>query len=178
MRIAVYGGSFNPPHVGHLMVAAWLRWTDRADRVWLLPALAHPFAKDLAPFAERVALCEAVAGCVDGLEVCTVEGELPEPSYTIDTLTELRRRHPDHTFRLIVGADVLPETPRWKRWDAIEAQFDPILVGRQGWPEPMDAVAFPGVSSTDIRARARAGAPLEHLVPAAIVERVRRLYQG
>jgi nicotinate-nucleotide adenylyltransferase len=178
MRIAVYGGSFNPPHVGHLMVASWLRWTDRADEVWLLPTWSHPFAKDLAPFDERVAMCEAVAATVEGVRVCLLERELRSPSYTIDTLGELERRHPAYTFRLVVGADVLPETPRWRDWEGIATRFAPIVVGRQGWPTPPGAVDFPGVSSTEIRDRSRAGQPLDHLVPAVIVDRVRALWPG
>lgn len=177
MRIAVYGGSFNPPHVGHALVASWLRWTDRADEVWLVPAFAHPFAKDMAPFAERVALCEAVAGALGrGIAVCRVEEELPAPSFTIRTLERLRADHPGHAFRLVVGADVVPETPKWRAWDRIAAEFPPIVVGRAGWPDVEGAPSFPGISSTEIRRRAAAGEAIDHLVPAAIAADVRRLY--
>ena len=61
MRVAVYGGSFNPPHVVHLMVASWLRWTDRCDELWCVPVCAHPFDKDLAPYDERLAWCSDAA---------------------------------------------------------------------------------------------------------------------
>jgi nicotinate-nucleotide adenylyltransferase len=169
MRVAVYGGSFNPPHVGHAMVAAWLRWTDHADEVWLLPTFAHPFAKDLAPWSDRLRMSEALAAAVGPwVRVCTLESELPVPSYTIDTLTELQRRHPEHTLRLVVGADILPETAEWRRWDEIVARFSPVVVGRQGWPTPRGAVDFPGVSSTEVRARIRRGDPVTHLLPAAV----------
>ncbi|MEZ4235988.1 MAG: nicotinate-nicotinamide nucleotide adenylyltransferase [Myxococcota bacterium] len=173
--VAVYGGSFNPPHVGHLMVSDWLRWTARCDAVWWVPVRGHPFAKDLAPFEDRLALCEVAARLV-GAEVCAVEGELPVPSYTVDTLTELARRHPGTSLRLVVGADVLPETDRWKQWDVIEARFAPIVVGRAGAPPVPDAVTFPEVSSTEIRSRVRAGLPVDHLVPAGILDRVRALW--
>lgn len=178
MRIAVYGGSFDPPHVGHLMVAGWLRWTDRADEVWLVPVRGHPFAKESAPYDERLALVEAVAAHVPGTRACDVERHLPVPSYTVDTLDALARRHPEHTFRLVVGADVLADVHRWKDWDGIEARYAPIVVGRQGWPTPPGAIDFPGVSATEVRRRARAGESFDGLVPAAIVDRVRRLYSS
>lgn len=176
MRVAVYGGSFDPPHVGHAMVAAWLRWTDQCDEVWWVPVFGHPFAKDSAPFATRLAWCRAVAATLPDTVVDPIEAELPTPSYTIDTLRALRARHPEHTFRLVVGADVLGQTDRWKAWDAIEAEFRPLAVGRSGYPTPEGALAFPAVSSTEIRRRARAGEPLDALVPAVIRAEVRAAY--
>ena len=65
MRVAVYGGSFDPPHVGHAMVAGWLRWADRCDEVWLVPSYDHPFGKTSRPFDLRMALCEALAASVE-----------------------------------------------------------------------------------------------------------------
>jgi len=178
MRIAVYGGSFNPPHVGHAMVAAWLRWTDRADEVWLVPVHGHPFAKDLVSYADRLALVEAVAAGVPGARACDLERDLPVPSYTIDTLDALAARHPEHAFRLVVGADTLSEVHRWKDWDGIERRYRPIVVGRQGYPSPPGTVDFPGVSATEVRARVARGEPVDHLVPAAILARVLALYSG
>ncbi|MBA2320252.1 MAG: nicotinate-nicotinamide nucleotide adenylyltransferase [Deltaproteobacteria bacterium] len=177
MRIGVYGGSFNPPHAGHALVAAWLRWTDRVDEVWLMPAFGHPFDKVNAPFDVRLALCEAVASSVGAwVKVCSVERDLPAPSYTIHTLDHLARAHPAHAFRLGVGADVLPETPKWRAWDRILADYDPIVVGRAGWPTPEGAVDFPGISSTEIRRRAAAGEPIDALVIAATRDRIQAIY--
>src|SRR5688500_13322137 len=103
MRVAIYGGSFNPPHVGHAMVAGWLRWTDLADEVWLLPAFAHPFDKELAPFDRRVAWCAALAEAVGPwVRVEPIESTLPPPSYTVDTLSALRDLHPGRQLRLVV----------------------------------------------------------------------------
>ena len=149
MRIAVYGGSFNPPHVGHAMVAAWLRWTGRADAVWLVPVYRHAFeswhGKSLAPFEERVRWCEALAADVgEGISVCTIEADLPTPSYTVDTLRSLAALHPEHHFRLVVGADALPQLPQWRDWAGIERDFDPVVVGRQGYDDVADSIAFPG----------------------------------
>lgn len=180
MRVAIYGGSFNPPHVAHAMVAAWLRWTDQADAVWLVPVFRHAFEgshdKVLAPFDRRCAWCEALCAELGaGFEVCRVEAELPVPSYSVDTLTALAARHPGHRFRLVVGADVLPQTDQWKEWGRIERDFSPIVVGRAGYPAAgLDTVSFPAVSSTDIRARLAQGRSVRDWVPAGVA----RLLEG
>jgi nicotinate-nucleotide adenylyltransferase len=158
------------------MVSAWLRWTARCDVVWWVPVRGHPFAKELLDFDARLALCAAAVAGIDGVEVCDVEGSLPVPSYTIDTLDHLARHHPDAVLRLVVGADVLPRTAKWRCWDRIVERYPPIVVGRAGFPPVPDALTFPEVSSTAIRERIRAGAPVDHLVPAAILDRVRSAY--
>lgn len=174
MRVAVYGGSFNPPHVGHAMVAAWLRWTDRVDSVWLLPVWKHPFGKPQAPWALRLAMAEALAEQVgQDVRVNPIEAELEGVSYTVRTLDVLAERHPEHRFHLVVGADVAPQTPLWKDWDRIRADYSPVLVGRAGFPEVPDAPTFPEVSSTDVRARIRDGRPWDHLVPSAVAALIR-----
>lgn len=175
MRVGVFGGSFNPPHVGHAMVAAWLGWTGRVDEVWLVPAFHHAFEKALAPWPVRVAACEALAATVGPwVRVETIEAELPRPSYTINTLRALAGRRPDARLHLVVGADVLGLTRLWKDWAAVERDFPPIAVGRTGFPPVADAPVFPEVSSTEVRRRLRAGEPVDHLVPA----RVRAVLDG
>lgn len=175
MRVAVYGGSFNPPHVGHAMVAAWLRWTDQVDAVWLVPVVGHPFAKDLPPHAERVRWCEALAGVVGPwVDVCGIEADLPTPSYTVNTLEALAVRHPEHTFRLVLGADAFAQRAGWHRWSDIERSFAPIVVGRDGYPAGPDAVSFPNISSTEVRARLAEGRPVDHLMPAAVLRAMDR----
>lgn len=177
VRVAVYGGSFNPPHVGHAMVVAWLLWTGQAEAVWIVPVYRHAFEglhdKSLAPFALRVAWCGALASHIvpEGdprVRVLPVEGELPVPSFTIDTLRHLARLHPDARLRPVVGADVVPQLPRWREWATLREQFPPLVVGRPGHPVPADSVVFPDVSSSDIRRRLRTGAPVAHLLPAAV----------
>ena len=172
MDIGIYGGSFDPPHIGHALVAGWLLWTQRVDQVWLLPTYKHAFGKRSAPFDRRVSMCRALAQDVapTRIVVCEIERDLPEPSYTIDTLKHLSAKHPAHRFRLVVGADVVPQTPRWKDWASIEADFSPIVVGRDGYPPPPEAVVFPGVSSTDIRDRLERGLPIDHLVPSGVAK--------
>ncbi len=170
MQVAVYGGSFDPPHVGHAMVAGWLLWTRRVGQVWLVPAFQHAFDKRSAPFERRLALCRAMAEDVDPerIVVADIEARLPTPSYTLHTLRALAKAHPEHSFRLVVGADVLEQTEHWHAWDAIQRAFRPIVVGRVGWAGVPDAPSFPGVSSTEVRRRLAAGEPIDHLVTAGV----------
>jgi nicotinate-nucleotide adenylyltransferase len=175
MRVAVYGGSFNPPHVGHAMVAAWVLWTQRADQVWLVPTAHHAFSKELAPFELRVRLCQALARTVGpGVHVSDIESRLPTPSYTFNTLSEMADAHPDHSFRLVLGSDNLDQLHAWHRWADVAARFDPLIVGRVGYPDVPDAPSFPGVSSTRVRAALAAGEPVAHLVPAAVLDELAR----
>ena len=175
MRIAVYGGSFNPPHVGHAMVASWVRWTAQADAVWLVPVFRHAFenrhGKLLAPFERRMEWCAALAAELGpSVVVCDVERHLPAPSFTVDTLGHPASLHPQHEFRLVVGADVLPQVDEWRRWDEIASRHAPIIVGRQGYPPPEGghSVDFPAVSSSEVRERLRHGKPVDHLLTSGV----------
>lgn len=169
MRVAVFGGSFNPPHVGHGMVAAWLGWTAQVDEVWLVPTFHHAFGKPLAPFTNRVAACRALAALVGPwVRVQEIEAELPTPSFTIHTLDALAARHPGHQLRLVVGADNLAARTKWRAWDRIEAEYAPIVVGR-GELHVAGAPSFPDVSSTEVRRRLQAGEPVGSFVPAGVL---------
>ena len=172
MQIAVYGGSFNPPHRAHAMVARWVLSEGLAEAVWLLPVYRHAFEgiheKTLALFGDRVAWCEAMAAEVGpSVSVCQVERDLPPPSYTVDTLSHLSRVHPEHRFRLVVGADILEQVESWKDWDRIQRVHAPIIVGREGYQSPPGVPLFPAVSSSVVRESLAAGESVRaHLSPA------------
>ena len=156
MRIAIYGGSFNPPHRAHAMVIEWLLESQTADQVWLVPVYRHAFEasndKILAPFEDRMRWCRALGESFgERVVVSDVEQHLPVPSYTIDTLDYLVGRHPDLTFRLVVGADILGQVDGWKQWGRIEAEYSPVVVGRAGYPSPDGVPCFPEISSTAVR---------------------------
>jgi nicotinate-nucleotide adenylyltransferase len=172
-EIALLGGSFNPPHVAHLMAAYWTLATQGVADVWLLPAYRHPFGKALAPFEDRVEMCRLAAAPLRGAHVCTAEEELrddPLCGKTARTLEHLVAKHPAFRFALVVGADILPETDKWYRWDRVQALARIIVVGREGYAPVPGAPALPAVSSTAIRARFARGEGVGGLVP----ERVRR----
>lgn len=151
--IAVYGGSFDPPHVAHLLVSAWVAASTGVQGVVFVPAANHALGKvAAASYAHRLAMCELLASQIRGASVSDLEGQLPAPSRTFTLLEELRRRTPGVSLRLVVGADIADEAHRWHRWDDIVALAPPIWVGRPGFtsPDPR-ALLFPEVSSTLIR---------------------------
>jgi nicotinate-nucleotide adenylyltransferase len=174
-RIAILGGSFNPPHVAHLMVAYWALATQDVREVWLLPSYRHPFGKELAPFDDRVRMCELAARGVRGVAVCTAERELaddPLVGKTARTLEHLVAKHPDVDFALVVGADIVPDTPKWFRWDRVVELARVVVVGREGFPPVPDSPTFPAISSTEIRARIARGEGVSGLVPRKVREYV------
>ncbi len=171
--IAILGGSFNPPHVAHLMAAYWTLATQDVSEVWLLPSFRHPFGKELAPFEDRVRMCELAVRAIRGAAVCTAEAELandPLVGKTARTLEHLRAKHPTHDFSLVVGADVLPETDKWYRWDRVQALARIVIVGREGYPPVPGAPSLPAISSTEIRARLARGEDVSGLVPRKVGE--------
>jgi nicotinate-nucleotide adenylyltransferase len=181
-EIALLGGSFNPPHVAHVMAAWWALATQGVREVWLLPTYRHPFGKPLAPFPDRVRMCELAVAALRGAHVCTAEAELaddPLCGRTARTLEHLVAKHPDRRFALLIGADLLPETPRWHRWDQVEALARVIVVGRQGYPGGVGP-GLPAVSSTEVRERLGRGDDVAGLVPRRVLEYVeeRGLYRS
>jgi nicotinate-nucleotide adenylyltransferase len=170
MQIAVYGGSFNPPHIGHAMVASYLWWTGKADQVWLVPAFDHAFDKALAPFELRLELCRKVAYRLGPwCQVSNLEASLSAPSYTIQTLDALSAIHPEHRFHWVAGADILATLHLWKDWKRIKNEYGLILVGRAGYPEVQGAPVFPDFSSTEIRNRLKTGEPVDSLVDSSLL---------
>jgi nicotinate-nucleotide adenylyltransferase len=174
-EIALLGGSFNPPHVAHVMAAWWALATQGVREVWLVPTFRHAFGKPLAPFDDRVEMCRRAVAAIRGAHVCTVEAELaddPLCGRTARTLEHLADKHANYRFALVVGADILPERSSWYRWDLVETLARVVVVGRQGFPGG-EGPPLPQVSSTEIRARLASGEPVDGLVPAKVLEYVR-----
>ena len=164
------------------MVASWIPRSGAADMVWLMPVFEHAFEgmheKHLAPFSERMRWCSQLAASLGPtVQVSDVESLLPAPSYTVDTLQFLALRYPKHSFRLVIGADILQQTQSWKSWDVIAENFSPIVVGREGYENVdslyPDAPVFPAVSSTEVRERLMQGKSVDDLVPDAIAASLR-----
>jgi len=155
--IAVYGGSFDPPHVAHTLVCAYVLAVQRVDRVLVVPAAQHPFDKPLAPFAQRMHMCELALRDLRRVELSSLEHELGGTSLTLRTLEALRARRPSATLRLVIGSDLLAETPSWHRFDRVVELAPLLVVPRAGYPVAGGEPALPEVSSTEIRRRLRAG---------------------
>jgi nicotinate-nucleotide adenylyltransferase len=177
VQVGLFGGSFNPPHVGHAMVVSWLLWTEQVDEVWLMPTYEHPFDKDLIPFATRVMACKALSTLFQGqVKVCEIERDLPRPSYTLNSLETLSVAHPGLDFRLVAGSDILEQVHAWHKWEEIQARFRPILVSRAGYRVLPDSPIFPEVSSTAIREALRAGRSVDALLPAGVLREIKTAF--
>lgn len=151
-RVAVFGGSFNPPHIAHVLAVVYALEVAPIDEVLIAPVFQHPFSKELAPFEDRLAMCEAAMGWIPGARISTVERELGGESLTLRMLTHLRQQHPDWALRLLVGADVLADLPKWHRFDRIAEIAPPIVLGRAGvTTDQAPAPLLPRISSTEVR---------------------------
>jgi nicotinate-nucleotide adenylyltransferase len=155
--IALFGGSFNPPHVAHQLAALWVLETQAVDELWFVPTFTHVFGKQLADYEQRVAMCELAAEALGPrVRVSTAEAELARTpdfvaSRTLDLLLYLEHAHPHVLFRLTIGADILAETDRWHRWEDIARRAPPIVIARPGFHGGVSA-GMPTVSSTHVRA--------------------------
>jgi nicotinate-nucleotide adenylyltransferase len=166
------------------MAAYWALATQGVSEVWLLPSYKHPFGKKLAPFDHRVAMCRLAARALRGVKVSTAEKDLandPLCGKTARTLEHLREKHPRTRFALVVGTDILPDTPKWYRWDRVQALARILVIGREGYPNDAagDAPHLPAISSTEIREKLARGEDVSAVVPRAVLEyvRERRLYR-
>jgi nicotinate-nucleotide adenylyltransferase len=184
-RIGVYGGSFDPPHMGHLVLAQTARDALRLDRVLWLPA-GNPWQKTAASgrvteAAHREAMVRTAIAHHAGFELDRREIERTGPSYTIDSVRELQREQPQAAVFLIIGQDQYERLPSWHEWRELLTRVTLAVAGRDGrpaatprdlmmvWhrvePVPMPPMA---VSGTGIRARVAAGEPASSLAPAMV----------
>lgn len=175
---ALFGGSFNPPHVGHVLATTYVMSVFPVAGVLVVPVYQHVFGKDLAPFADRLAMCEAAMGWIPQVVIDPIERELGGESRTLHTIEALLAREPERSLRLVIGSDVLPDLPKWYRFERIAELAPPIILGRAGYPHPdAPAAVLPDVSSTWIRDALRVRDPadrakLEALVPARVIQHV------
>lgn len=185
-RIGVFGGTFDPIHVGHLVAAVNVRHALGLDVVLLVVA-NRPWQKvgtrSVSPASDRLAVVQAAVGEVEGVEASDLELARGGESYTADTLATLGTGHPEADLVLVVGADVAASLHTWERVDEVRARCRLAIVNRPGAPRPSvpegwlaDVVEIPAleVSSTDLRSRVAEGRPLDYLVPEAAVRELRR----
>ncbi len=179
-RIGLFGGTFDPPHVGHLVTAVNVRHALGLDIVFLMVANI-PWQKQgertITPAVDRLAMVEAAVADVPGLAAGRLEIDAGGPSYTADTLAALAERYPGADLFTIVGDDAAAGLHTWERFEEVIAQSSLVVVDRPG-----EAVQLPDdvawihvevphleVSSTDLRARFNDGRPLDYLITDAVL---------
>lgn len=194
MRIGLFGGTFDPIHQGHLILAERCRESARLDEVWFLPSFKppHKAERTITRFDQR---CEMVTLATTGqpaFRMEPIEKELPEPSYTAETLKALHQRHPDAEFALILGADSAVDLVNWYRPAEVVALAELVLVPRPGvelWTQERIAINLniePSsvrlthikaplieIASSDIRQRVAEGKTIRYMLPRAVEEYVR-----
>ncbi len=191
MKIGIFGGTFDPPHIGHLIVADEVRSALKLDKVLFIPASRSPHkqGRRITPAAQRLKLvAHAVAGNPNFL-VSDLEVKRGGVSYTVDTLEELHRRRPRDEFFLLMGMDNLRALHTWKSPDRILELASVVVMTRPGVPMArlpqwlstrtiICPVPEIGISSSDIRRRVRDGKPFRHLVPERVYSHMirNRLY--
>lgn len=160
MRTGIYGGSFNPIHLGHVCLAKTLAESGLVDEMWLLVSPQNPFKVDeqLLDDEKRLHLAQLAVRDVSGVEVCDREFFLPRPSYMYNTLQALSQEHPDREFVLVIGADNWERFPAWYRSQDILSDYRIIIYPRPGYtlqnvPQGVTIANTPllDISSTEIR---------------------------
>ena len=167
IRTGIFGGSFNPIHNGHIILARQLKKQAALDEVWLMVSSQNPL-KQHADLLDDVARMEMARKAVEGEEgimACDYEMHLPRPSYTWNTLQALSREYPDREFVLMIGGDNWKLFDRWYHAEDIRQHFEIVVYTRT----PGDP-GFIDISSTEIRRRIREGLSFEDLVPTAVAD--------
>lgn len=180
IKVGLLGGSFNPIHTGHMIVASYVAQYGPVDEVWFVLSPRNPL-KDpasLAPDGDRLEMLRIAARPAEGagLKVSDIELSLPRPSYTIDTLRVLSERYPGHKFVWITGSDSLPQLSRWKEWEKITGDYGMIIYPRPGYPvayplpQGVSVVQAPQVeiSSTFIREAIARGKDMTYFLPEGV----------
>ena len=178
MKTALFGGSFNPPHIAHQLICFHLLEYKQFNRIYLIPVYKHPFRKDLVSFEHRWEMCVLLAKPF-GERVITTGAERYLVKYcngkghTIDTVRDFKTRYPEDSFTLIIGSDVSDELNKWKDVDEINK-----LVTITTYPRMTHLATGQKVSSTEIRRRIGQKESIAELVPDSIRKYIKknRLY--
>ena len=179
--VGLFFGSFNPIHAGHLIIANYMANHTALDEVWLIVSPHNPLKKksSLANSFDRLEMVVLAVGDAKGLQVSQVEFALPQPSYTIDTLTHLQEQYPDYIFTLIMGSDNLHSFHKWKNAEVILRDFQiavyprPGFLGHELGEHPSVTITdtpLMELSSTFIRQAVKEGKSIRFFVPDAVLE--------
>lgn len=183
MKVGLYFGSFNPVHVGHLIIANHLAQHAQIDQVWLVVSPQNPLKPSASLLNEYQRLHLAQLAIEDNprLKISDIEFKLPKPSYTIDTLTHLKEKYPIHEFVVIMGSDSFLNIHRWKNAEILLRDFSILIYQRPGFAidpkflnDRIRVVDAPmlNISSTFIRQQIQQGKSIQYLVPEKVRQEI------
>ncbi len=183
MQIGLYFGSFNPIHTGHLIIAEHVVSNTPLDQVWLVVSPHNPLKPSASLLNEynRLNLVNLAIEDNEKLKVSDVEFKLPKPSYTIDTLTYLTEKHPQHSFTVIMGSDSYLNLQRWKNYEVLIRDYNFIIYERPAFPVdnstlPQNFILLNAplleISSTFIREQVKKGNSIRYLVADAVAQEI------
>ncbi len=184
MKIALFFGSFNPVHVGHLIIANTIANQPSIDRVWFVVSPQNPFKekKSLLHEFDRYDLIKMAIEDSPQLDVSNIEFSMPKPSYTIDTLTQLKEQFPSYEFSIIMGSDNLGDLHKWKNYEAILKYYEVIIFPRPHYVMPKKYQNHPSIhvlqvplldiSATYIRKQIQSGKNIRFLVSDVVKDRI------
>lgn len=185
MKIGLYFGSFNPIHNGHLIIASHVLNHCPIDQVWFVVSPQNPLKPSAGLLNEyhRLYLVQLALEGETNLRVSDIEFKLPRPSYTIDTLTYLNEKYPQHEFSVIMGSDSFQNLPRWKNHELLLRNYSFIIYQRPGtqledtsaWPN-VQTVKAPllEISATHIRNLVKTGKSIRYLVPDPVKDEIEK----
>ncbi len=189
MNIGLYFGSFNPIHIGHLIIANTMLENTNLQEIWFVVSPQNPLKKrsNLVHEFDRLDMVKAAINDHYHFKATDVEFHMPKPSYTVDTLAYLSDKFPQHTFRLIIGEDNLHSFPKWKNHEIILSQYGLLVYPRPGAkPTPLknhpnvQVVEAPllDISATFIRKQISESKSVKYLIPDSVYDiiRQRKLY--
>lgn len=178
-KIGILGGTFDPPHNGHLLIAEQVRIELELEEIWFLPANIPPHKqKTNTTNQERLAMLEKAVQGNPFFKICTAELERSGISYTIDTMKELKGLHPDCAFYFIIGADMVEYLPKWYKIDELTGLVQFVGVRRAGYETQTDYpvliadIPMFDVSSSLIRKRVKEGQSIRYLLPDSIIRHI------
>lgn len=189
-RIGILGGTFDPPHNGHITIAETAIRKLKLKEVILVPAKTppHKSSEKISSRQDRLTMLRLAVGGKEKIEISEIEFDRRGPSYTVDTLAELRRQNPDDEFYFLIGADNISEMESWHQPEKILEMVKVVAAGRPGFSaagkfaamiESFDMIPV-NISSTIIREKVRSNQPISGLLPAAVEEYIlkRKLYKS
>ncbi len=189
MRIALFGGGFDPPHRGHQFITQTLLDRQIVDEVWYVPVKQHPFGKKVSPDQHRLAMLELILPSHDSrVKIETYELEKSGMSYTYETLEFLTHKYPQYTFSWVIGSDNLPTFDKWLEIHSALLKYPFYVYPRQGFPMeplftgmiPLEHVKEVAASSTQVRKLLETGESVDELLDEKVIKYIRdhNLYQA